>query len=47
MKTTTKIERFLTAMAMAPLVSIERKERERILDQRLKRAQQRQKTFRV
>jgi hypothetical protein len=43
MRTHVKIERFLTAVVMSPLLSIERKERERILDQRLKRAEQRQK----
>ena len=43
MRTHTKVERFLTAVAMAPLVSAERKERERKLDQRLKDGQQRQK----
>jgi len=39
MKRIVKIERFLTALAMAPLVQLEHRERERKLEERLKRAQ--------
>ena len=43
MKTHTKVERFFTAVALSPFVSLERKERERRLDERLKRHEQKQK----
>ena len=45
MKAHIKIERFLTAVALSPLVSLERKERERRLDERLKRFQEKQKNL--
>jgi hypothetical protein len=35
-----KIERDLTILAMTPLVGIEKKERERKLDERLKRSEE-------
>jgi hypothetical protein len=35
-----KIERGLTVLAMAPLVGLEKKERERRLEERLKRSEQ-------
>ena len=35
-----KIERDLTVLAMSPLVELEKKERERKLDERLKRIEQ-------
>jgi len=35
-----KIERDLSVLAMAPLVGLEKKERERRLDERLKRSEQ-------
>ncbi len=35
-----RIERDLTVLAMAPLVELERKERERRLEERLKRSEQ-------
>jgi len=35
-----KIERGLTALAMAPLSGLEKKERERRLEERLKRSEQ-------
>ncbi len=47
MKKHSKIERFLTAAVFAPLVTVERKERERKLEQRLKDGEQRQKNLRV
>lgn|GEM_PF-6122368 len=45
MKTHVKIERYFTALALSPLVSLERKERERRLDERLKRFQEKQKNL--
>jgi len=39
MKTRAKIERFLTVLALAPLTQIEQEERERKLNDRLKRRQ--------
>ena len=38
-----KIERGLTALAMAPLSGLEKKERDRRLEERLKRLEQKQK----
>jgi hypothetical protein len=37
-----KIERGFTALAMAPLIGLEQRERERRLEERLKRLQQKQ-----
>ncbi len=43
MRTLTKIERFFTALALTPLSYFEKKEKERILEERLKRVQQKHK----
>jgi hypothetical protein len=43
MRTLTRIERFFTALALSPLTYLEQKERERKLDERLKRVKQKQK----
>jgi hypothetical protein len=43
MKTLSKIEHLLTGLALVPLSSLEKKERERKLNERLKRSQQKQK----
>jgi hypothetical protein len=40
MKSIKKIERGLAALAMAPLVGLEKKERSRRLEERLKRSEQ-------
>jgi hypothetical protein len=40
-----KIERSLTILAMAPLVGLEGRERERRLEERLKRSQQKHENF--
>ena len=40
MKSIKKIERGLTALAMAPLAGIEKRERNRRLEERLKRSEQ-------
>jgi hypothetical protein len=43
MKLSKKIRRKVTALAMAPLVGLENKERNRRLEERLKRSRQKQK----
>jgi hypothetical protein len=40
MKLITKVERALTAMALSPLVNAERNERDRRLQERIKRAEE-------
>ncbi len=47
MKTHVKVERFFTAIALSPLVSLEKKERERRLDERIKRLEEKQKYSQV
>jgi hypothetical protein len=43
MKTTSKIGRFFTALAFVPLSYLEKKEREKKLNERLKRFQEKQR----
>ena len=43
MKTLSKIEHLITVLALVPLSSIEQKERERKLNERLKRSQQKER----
>jgi len=45
MKLSKRIKRGVTALAMAPLSSLENKERNRRLEERLKRSRQKQKHF--
>lgn len=43
MKTLSKLERLITVLALVPLSSLEQKEREKKLNERLKRSQQKTK----